>query len=86
MNDTVALLFSLVLWALILTLFARALMSWFPVRQDNEFVRMLDMVTEPLVAPVRRVVPRVGMFDISTMLVILVLYVMLQVVQIAANQ
>lgn len=86
MNDTVALLFSLVLWALILALFARALMSWFPVRQDNEFVRMLDMVTEPLVGPVRRVVPRVGMFDISTMLVILVLYVMLQVVQIAANQ
>lgn len=86
MNDTVALLFSLVLWALILALFARALMSWFPVRQDNEFVRMLDMVTEPLVGPVRRVVPRVGMFDISTMIVILVLYVMLQVVQIAANQ
>lgn len=86
MNDTVALLFSLVLWALILALFARALMSWFPVRQDNEFVRLLDTVTEPLVGPVRRVVPRIGMFDVSSMIVILVLYVMLQVVQIAANQ
>ncbi len=86
MNDTIALLFSLVLWALILAMFARALMSWFPVRQDNEFVRMLDVVTEPLVGPVRRVVPRIGMFDISSMIVILVLYVMLQVVQIAANQ
>lgn len=86
MNDTVALLFSLVLWALILAMFARALISWFPVRQDNEFVRMLDTVTEPLVGPVRRIVPRIGIFDVSSMIVILVLYVMLQVVQIAANQ
>ena len=86
MNDTVAMLFSLVIWALIIAVFARALISWFPIRQDNEFVRLLDMVTEPLIDPVRRVVPRFGMFDVSSMIVILVLYVMLQVVQIAANQ
>ena len=86
MNDTVAMLFSLVIWALIIAVFARALVSWFPIRQDNEFVRLLDTVTEPLIDPVRRVVPRFGMFDVSSMIVILVLYVMLQVVQIAANQ
>ena len=86
MNDTVAMLFSLVIWALIIAVFARALISWFPIRQDNEFVRLLDMVTEPLIDPVRRVVPRFCMFYVSSIILILVLYVMLQVIQIAANQ
>ena len=86
MNDTVAMLFSLVIWALLIAVFARALVSWFPIRQDNEFIRMLDMVTEPLIGPVRRVVPRIGMFDVSGMIVIFVLYMMLRAISIAANQ
>lgn len=85
MNDTIALVFSLFLWILLIAVFARALVSWFPLRRDNEFVRLLDTVVEPLVGPVRRVVPRIGMFDISSMIVIFVLYMMLQVVQIAAS-
>lgn len=85
MNDTIALVFSLFIWVLLIAVFLRALMSWFPVRPDNEFVRLLDTVVEPLVGPVRRVVPRVGMFDISSMIVIFVLYMMLQAVQVAAS-
>ncbi len=86
MNSSIALVFSLAIWALLIAVFLRALVSWFPIRQDNEFVRLLDRVTEPLIDPVRRVVPRIGMFDISGMIVIVVLYVMLQVIQIAADQ
>ena len=81
--DFLLLLLSLVLWVLLIAVFVRALVSWFPVRQDSDFVRMLDSVTEPLIGPVRRVVPRIGIFDISGMLVIVVLYVMLQAVGIA---
>ncbi len=86
MNSTIALVFTLAIWTLLIAVFLRALVSWFPIRQDNEFVRLLDMVTEPLIGPVRRVVPRIGMFDISGMIVIVVLYVMLQVIRIAENQ
>jgi YggT family protein len=85
-NDTIASIFSLFIWFLLICVFLRALMSWFPVRQDNQFIRLLDTVTEPLIDPVRRVVPRIGMIDISSMVVIVVLYVMLQVIQIAADQ
>lgn len=86
MNDSVAQLFTLFLWLLILAVFLRSLLSWFPVSQDNEVARLLYRVTEPLLDPVRRVLPRTGMIDFSGMVVIILLYVMIAVVERAAAQ
>lgn len=86
MNDSVAQLFTLFLWLLILAVFLRSLLSWFPVSQDNEVARLLYRVTEPLLDPVRRVMPRTGMIDFSGMVVIILLYVMIAVVERAAAQ
>lgn len=86
MNDSVAQLFTLFLWLLILAVFLRSLLSWFPVSQDNEVARLLYRVTEPLLDPVRRVLPRTGMVDFSGMVVIILLYVMIAVVERAAAQ
>jgi len=86
MNDTVASLFTLFLWLLILAVFLRSLMSWFPISQDNEAARLLYRITEPLLEPVRRVLPRTGMIDFSGMVVIILLYVMIEVVRRAAGQ
>ncbi|KAA0236151.1 YggT family protein [bacterium] len=52
-------------------------MSWFPVSQGNPLVRFLHDVTEPLLEPVRRILPRTGMIDFSAMVVILLLYAMI---------
>ncbi|WP_322797449.1 YggT family protein [Tepidiforma sp.] len=86
MNDTVASLFILFLWLLILAVFLRSLLSWFPINQDNELSRLLYRVTEPLLEPVRRMLPRTGMIDFSGMVVIILLYVMMEVVRRAAAQ
>ncbi|WP_322818250.1 YggT family protein [Tepidiforma sp.] len=86
MNDSVAQLFTLFLWLLIVAVFLRSLLSWFPVSQDNEVARLLYRVTEPLLDPVRRVLPRTGMIDFSGMVVIILLYVMIAVVERAAAQ
>ncbi|GMV86882.1 MAG: hypothetical protein AMXMBFR80_27360 [Dehalococcoidia bacterium] len=86
MNDQVASIFILFLYALIFAIVIRSLLSWFPVDRSNQLVRLLDMVTEPLIDPVRRIMPRTGMIDFSAMIVIIVLYVMITVVQTAANQ
>lgn len=86
MNDTVASLFILFLWLLILAVFLRSLLSWFPISQDNELSRLLYRVTEPLLEPVRRMLPRTGMIDFSGMVVIILLYVMMEVVRRAAAQ
>jgi len=86
MNDTVASLFTLFLWLLILAVFLRSLLSWFPISQENEAARLLYRITEPLLEPVRRVLPRTGMIDFSGMVVIILLYVMIEVVRRAAAQ
>lgn len=86
MNDQVALLVTLFLYALIIAVIVRSLISWFPVSRDNEFVRLLETVTEPLLAPVRQLLPRTSMIDFSGMIVIVVLYVMISVVQMAASR
>lgn len=53
---------------------ARALISWVSPDPWNPIVRFLDMATEPVLAPIRRVLYRFGWrggFDVSPILLIL---------------
>jgi len=86
MNDQIANIFVLFLYVLIFAIIIRSLLSWFPVDRNNELVRLLNNITEPLIEPVRRIMPRTGMIDFSAMVVIIVLYVMITVVRTAAEQ
>lgn len=52
---------------------AKALISWFPVSPYNPVMRLLNQITEPLLYPLRRVVPRLGMLDITPLVAILIL-------------
>lgn len=85
MNDTIATLFVAFLYLLIVAIIVRSLLSWFPNAQNNEFARILHNVTEPLLQPVRQIMPRTGMIDFSAMVVLILLYVMIVVVQTAAD-
>lgn len=84
MNESIADLFVLFLYLLMLAVIARALISWFPVSHDNPAVRVLYQVTEPLLEPIRRVMPRFGMIDLSALVLIILLQVMIAVVRQAA--
>ena len=56
----------------LVVLFARVVLSWFPIREGTVMAQvhsMLFEVTEPVVAPVRRVIPAAGMLDLSFLLV-----------------
>ena len=64
---------------LIFAIFLRAILSWFPIDRGGTLVRGLDAVTEPVLEPLRRLIPRVGMVDITPMIAILVLYGLLSV-------
>jgi YggT family protein len=81
LNPQVANLFILFLYLLIAAIVVRALLSWFPVNPQNQFVRLLYRVTEPLLEPVRRILPRTGMIDLSAMVVLFLLYLMVIAVQ-----
>ena len=53
---------------------ARALVSWIPsLRPDSPIVRFLNEITEPVIAPLRQIVPRVGMLDITPLIAIIAL-------------
>jgi YggT family protein len=45
---------------------ARALLSWFiSPMSDNPIMRILVDITEPVLAPIRRVMPTIAMMDLS---------------------
>ena len=55
-----------------LAIFVRAILSWFPtVSNDNVFVALVYNMTEPILAPLRSVIPRVGMMDITPLVAII---------------
>jgi YggT family protein len=80
-NSTIATIFVDFLYLLIAAIVVRALLSWFPLSPRNRFVEFVARITDPLIQPVRRVVPPLGMLDLSSMIVIVVLYVMIYVVR-----
>jgi YggT family protein len=61
-------------------IFFRAILSWFQMDPRNPLIAMLDQITEPILAPLRRVVPRLGMIDITPLVAIILLQVIAQAV------
>jgi YggT family protein len=60
----------------ILIMFVRAILSWFPYDPNsplNPVRRVVFAVTEPVLAPFRRIIPPIGMIDISFLVAIIVL-------------
>ena len=51
----------------------RSLLSWFPVDPNNFLVVFLVTVTDPILLPLRRIIPRLDMIDLSPMVAILLL-------------
>ncbi|HYH94214.1 MAG TPA: YggT family protein [Candidatus Saccharimonadales bacterium] len=58
------------LWALV---FGRMIMSWVDPAGRNQISRFLIQLTEPILAPVRRVLPKSGAIDWSGFVVLIVL-------------
>jgi YggT family protein len=64
----------LLLWLFIIAVFARVALSWFSPEPGGGMAAVegfLRTVTDPVLEPVRRVVPRVGMIDLSPLVVLI---------------
>ena len=57
---------------LVLFIFIRFLASWF-VFTRNTFLGFVMRVTDPIMIPVQKLIPPIGMFDISAMVVLIVI-------------
>ncbi|KPJ53381.1 MAG: YggT family protein [Dehalococcoidia bacterium] len=58
---------------LAIIIFVRAILSWFAISPYSPIVVFLDRITEPILAPLRRIIPRLGMVDITPMVAIIIL-------------
>ncbi|MGQ9552758.1 MAG: YggT family protein [Anaerolineae bacterium] len=63
-----------------LAILVRVVLSWFRVDPYNRFVQILYQVTEPVLAPIRRIIPPIGMIDITPIVALLILQVVQRIV------
>ena len=75
---------SWLLQAYLIIIFVRVILSWFPIQPDSVFAaiyRFVYAVTEPVLGPIRRVMPGVGVggmgLDFSPIIALLALEVIL---------
>ena len=58
---------------LTIAILLRTILSWFSPRPTNILVKILYRVTEPILAPLRRIIPRVGMFDFTPLVAVILI-------------
>lgn len=76
---TVEFLYTFLRWlltALYIAVIGRAIFSWFDPRFRNPIGRLLYDITEPIIAPIRAIMPRFGMIDLSPIIAIILIYIL----------
>lgn len=56
--------------AMTILIFVRVLLSWIQPAQENRVANFVFKLTEPILAPVRSILPAMGGFDFSPILVL----------------
>ena len=64
---------------LVLFIFIRFLSQWF-VFARNTFLAFVMRVTDPIMIPVQKLIPPIGMFDISAMIVLIAIFLLQSIV------
>ncbi len=67
----------------VVVLFIRAVLSWFPYDPSsplNPVRKVVFTLTEPVLAPFRRIIPPIGMIDISFLVAIIVVEMFVRLV------
>ena len=75
MNDVVAVV-AYLLQFLGFAIFARSIISWFPIDKNGPVFQALATITDPILEPLRKVIPPLGMLDISPMVAMVVLFLL----------
>ena len=76
--SVIDLIFTLASFAII----ARAILSWFPQDPYNPspIIYWLNRITDPMLEPLRRVIPPIGAMDISPIVALVILQVLQAIV------
>ena len=84
--EVILILLDIVWWLIIASVVASWLVAFGVVNTRNDVVyRILDIlnrVTDPIMRPIRRLIPPMGGLDLSPMIVLLIIYVLQREIQI----
>ena len=71
---------TILVWILIIAIFIRVILSWIPMggSQFSPLVAIIYQITEPVLAPLRRIIPRFGMFDFTPTVALIILFAIAQ--------
>ena len=76
---------SSILRLLAFCILGRSLISWFPNLRDSEVARALDNITDPILQPLRRIIPPIGgTFDVTPMLAMIAIFLISDFIRSAA--
>ena len=79
MSEFLRVFFQLLVTVLWFMVIARVLLSWINPRFEGPVARFLFDTTEPLISPIRRVLPQTGMFDWAPLILLLGLGILMRV-------
>ena len=79
MGTFIQVFISLFVTALFIVVLGRVLLSWINPRFEGAVARFIYDTTEPLLSPIRRVLPSTGMLDLAPMILIMVLLILMRV-------
>ena len=71
---TVATFINVFLTVLWLAIIGRVIVSWINVSPSNPLVAIIYQVSEPILAPIRRFLPKSGTFDFAPMVAIFLIF------------
>jgi YggT family protein len=66
-------------------IFARAILTWFPIDRNGPVFQALDAITSPVLDPLRRVIPPIGMIDITPMVAMITLFIVASILMQAGH-
>jgi YggT family protein len=80
MSGFLATFINLLFQALFFAILGRVLISWIDPLGNMRVTQILREITEPILAPIRSVLPTIGMIDLSPLVAILLLQLLQQLI------
>lgn len=71
---------------LYLAILIRVILSWVSVNPYNPLVSLIYQITDPIIEPLRRIIPPIGMIDITPLVAMLLLSLAERVVYMILGQ
>ncbi len=76
--EALGLFITVAAYVLLVAVFIRIIFSWTNFDPENPIAQVIQQITEPIIAPIRSVMPRIGMFDLSPMAASFLLIILAQ--------